>query len=393
MELNRAEFAKALEELGLWTWVRRVGTPQGGSVANPTGFFTWYDDHVAAGLPMYISHNAFEHPPPGKLLNQDKHIFSHAFGDMDTGDGNGLKPLQVWEQVGRLEERLTKYGLDHMWVYSGSDAGFHARVRFKTENQNRAYLSRWEVAFWRGLRHELDLTALNMRVCNPQAMERIPFTRYSHKKDKSLKGEYKLEDNYCVPVPIDLVRKRDLWGIVELSCDPKYFPGTYWSGGNLGRLEDVVREHGFQVWAHEAGFLHPEATAHPVGDAVDLIRALIPWKKCLQTLPFDSCPRHSVRLAFGTEIGALRGTRPLTGQEMYDIVTAVAAAANWTNYNPRITRDQTASLANKVPRYNAWSCPKLKEEGVCIGPSCPLFKHAFPLLWAEYEKTKEQTQT
>lgn len=381
LSLTQAEYASLLDGLGMYGFPRTVGTPGQAIVGSPASFFRWFELNWSRPVPMFVSHSRFMAPTTSAKFNRDNIIFEWAFGDYDTGDGNGLSPAEVQAEVQKVSAFLIAHRLAHCWKYSGSEGGFHLRVRFREEAQDRRYLERWESAFWRGLKHELQVRSINIKCANPVCMERLPFTRYVHRKNPEDK-EYHAEPNYCVPFPWTWARDGKWAEIRDLSFHPRLYEDLVAPGFEPRMsLEAFVRQQGWTAFGHEIAALHPLPNYAPTGAASDLINLYIPEKKCLRELPFGSNPRHAVRFAFVCELLPLG----FGLEELVALVQQVAVEAKWEDYKPEITRQQVthALLADK---YKPWTCGKLRENGVCVGPSCGRFRKAFPVEWAEHLK-------
>jgi hypothetical protein len=379
LRLDRETFADVLSEYGLWSFPRRFGYPHSVTVGNPNGFFTLWDRYKDEPLPLLLAHNAFAPVDPGARLNVSKYVHRVSFADMDTGDGNGCTPSDVWDEVCRVDSWLRKQAYPFAWKYSGSECGFHLHVFSPPTVFGRDYLSQWENAFWRGLMSSLKLRSINIRCANPLCMERIPFSRYVHKKDKDAAG-YKAEANFCVPFPHRLVEEQDLAAIKLLSAHPAISEDAYKFQAEPVGLEDMVRKHGWTTFAHELRAIHPEVGPLPQGQAVEINKLYIPVKKCLQTLPFGTNPRHAVRLAWITEICALG----VSLDEAINLCDKIAEEAGWIDRMNVDVRHQQVEHAWRKG-YHPWSCPTLRENGICVGPSCELFKKAFPEEWKEIQ--------
>lgn len=389
-DLGMASVA-GLEMIG---FPRMVGSPRQHLIADPAGFFKWWLDTYGNVSPMFIAHNGFVPPAPGEKVDKSMFRFRTAFGDFDTGDGSGLTPAQVWEEVRRAAIWLVERRIEHAWKYSGSDCGFHLRVFFTQEDHHRTYLERWENAFWRGMKHALQLRSINIRCANPLCLERLPFTPYVHKKDP-LSKEYKMESNYCVPVPVQWILDDRLDLIRHLSQWPRDVGPVRFYGAPVAPLETIVRQLGWDAFGHETNALHPLPTYTPGGSLYARNLGWIPHRKCLQILPFGSNPRHAVRLAWVHEILALglSSGLPFGLDELIQITDALAEEAQWEDRGNIKTRHDQVTYAWKRPyAYNqdgtirgyGFSCRWLRESGVCLGPSCTLFRTQFPEEWQDY---------
>ena len=411
LALTETELERILEEVGLWGFPRAVGTPGQKPVWSHKELWGWWRAHAGTTVPMFAGHNSFEPVlRSSQILDRSRILFSSAFGDFDAGDGLNLSADEVHSDVQKTAKFLLDRNLDHAWVASGSMAhtdegptpvGFHAVVFFRKETHERRYLERWENGFWRGLKNELSVRAINIKCANPVALRRIPFTRYVHRKDPTHEG-YKMEPNYCVPVPYDWVVRGDWKAIADLSFNPRVLPGVrYRSGLPLPSLEAWVLSNGWGTWAHQRQEFHPTIDAPPVGSAADIIRLYIPHRLCLQTLPFGPNPRHVVRVAFAHELlatGYVSGS-PLGLEEFVQLLLSVGREAKWEDFSENETRRQATYIYNRPytlrraadgsplpPEPFPYSCQKLREDSVCVGPTCPLFKVMFKHEWQEYKE-------
>jgi hypothetical protein len=372
VNLNREGYARLLDEFGLWSFPRRVGNPFSVTVGNPSGFYRWWDSNVNLPVPMFIAHNAFAEPPAGQRLDVNAYRFRAGFADLDTGDNNGCTPEQVWDEVCRIEDWARKVNVPHVWKYSGSDSGWHCHLLFDEQIASRSYLDKWENALWRGLTVHLRLRSINIRCADPARMERLPFSKYVHKKDKDTVG-YKVEPNWCVPVPWKLMVDQNLPVIRELSRNPKCEDGAHRYVAPSTRLEAFVRLQHWETFGPEKAALHPSLGFEPKGSMADLTKVLIPFKKCLQTLPFGTNPRHAVRLAYAVELAS-------TGMSLDELTTfidKVSEEAGWIDrQNEQARHGQVQQLHRRG--YTAFGCHKLRESGCCVGQSCSLFARSFP---------------
>ncbi len=382
--LTWKNYFQLLDEMEMGTLPRRYGSPHSVIIASRSGVERWFEQHwEAADAPMFVSHNAYAQAPPGHKIDVNRFLFRTAFGDADTGDGTGMKPEEVHPEVQRLSQWLVDQKVPHVWKASGSPGGFHVRPIFKQEERSKAYLDKWENALWRGAKHALNLRCINIRCADPQRMERLPFTPYVHKKDPTVTG-YKREDAWCVPVPYQWIAEGRFDEIEDLTKHPRLFE-SYRAPGEEMTLEQFGRKQGWETFGHEVNALHPMGGPLPQGSVVDLNQLYIPRKMCLQTLPFGLNPRHSVRVAWAVEVCNLG----LSLDEAIDMCMKVGQAAKWEDYDPDSIREQMTQIWRKVNQpdgYRPWSCPTLRENGVCVGPSCSLFKKAFPIEWGEYLK-------
>jgi hypothetical protein len=401
--LTMGDVERSLRDLGLWGFPRRFGVPHGRVISTPTAFANWWGQYWGKTVPMYAGHNAFSVTEEGRL-SFDRLLFRTAFGDFDNGNGSGLSHREVWEEVQAVSKWLVDRSIPHAWKCSGGkllddelDQGFHLRVFFDEQPQDRAYLARWESAFWRGLRHELNLKSLNIQCANPVHQERLPFTPHVHRKDPTVKGEYIFDGTYCVPIPWSWVHDGKAGSIRELSISPQVLPTVRFEGTTTP-LEAFVRTMGWSTFGHEPGVLHPYPELAPLGgQAFEWNRIYVPDKLCLQVLPFDANPRHTVRFAWAVEILNTKVFHPKENkmipmplEEAVNLCDAVSEEAHWIDRNPAIIRQQLKHAHDRVhslnddTRYRPYSCPKLREEGLCVGARCPLFSKVFPQDYALY---------
>lgn len=384
-------YRSVLEDLRVGTFPREAGTPGRRVIGGWSSFYNqFFDRNYGRAVPMFIGHNALEPAELGGPVDLSRYVFSTAFGDLDTGGSAGLTPLDVWSEVRRTEDWLRAERLGHAWKYSGSKAGFHVRIGFREERHGRAFLARWENAFWRGLRHHLTLRSVNIQCAEPARFERLPYTPYVHRKDP-LSKEWKLEDNFCVPIPSDWIESNRFDKIWSLSYVP-HDVGPVWTPGAepVPSLEEYVRRKGWEAFSHEAEAFHPAPTAVELGATggfIDLAKEMIPRKMCLRTLPYGSNPRHEVRRAWVIEVlaaGAASQT-PWDHDEIQRFVDGIAEESQWedrANVNRR--RYQVTQHFRKM--YRPKSCHELRSKGICVENAirdCPLFRLAFP---AEYEE-------
>jgi hypothetical protein len=388
LALTRDGYREVLDDLGLGTFPRQVGTPGRVIVGGWRSFFEWFDRNYGKTVPMFVAHNAFDPPDLGGPVDINRFVLSATFGDMDTGDNSGLRPDEVFLEVRRTTDWLDHQRLGYSWKNSGSDGGFHLRIRWAVESHPRSYLSRWESAFWRGLKHHLSLRSVNIVCAEPSRFERLPYTPYVHRKDPTVK-DWKREPTYCVPIPVDWIRTGRYDKIRDLSLNP-YDVGRVAIPGSMPppSLESFVRKMGWENFAHEADAFHPAPTEIELGAAggvIDVCKELIPEKLCLRTLPYGLNPKHSVRLAWFVEILA---TDPegFSLDEAQALVDAVAEEAKWEDRaNTNRRREQVADLWKR--KYAPKSCGWLREKGVCVENAirdCPVFPRSFPQEHQEY---------
>jgi hypothetical protein len=384
MELTREGYAKLLAEYGLWNWPRRVGNPEVVIVANPSGFFRWFDRVKDGGRPVFIGHNAFVPPPFGKPLDQYQYVFTHALGDFDL---HGGKTKELWEEVKRFAVWACGEGFAWGLIFTGS--GFQFRIKFKQEQRSFAYLTKWEKAYWEGVRRLLDLKALDMPCADPARLERLPFTRYSHCKDPDVQNPdgppvYTPTDRFCVPLPWQIVENGSYDTALAVAQEPE-ITGGYWHAGTIEQsLEEFVRLKGWQNLAAEFQDFHEQVAIEPKGPEADLMKMYIPHKLCLQTLIFNKDVGHTLFVAWISELASI-GVPP---SEILEHADRIANEAGWTNpkTSPYERRRQTDYVGRKTYSYN---CFRLREKGLCVGSSCGLFAKSFPAEVGVTPKEKE----
>ncbi len=377
MELSRERYAQILDEYGLWGTPRRVGTPYSFTVGTPKAFFRWWDQTKDEGLPMFVAHSGYASQPPGQPVDPNLLLFRSAFGDFDTGDNNGCTPNEVMEETVKVETYLNDHHLPWEYKYSGSLGGSHLHVEFKPEVRRRDDLAELESMFWHGLANELNLRAINIRCANPVCMERLPFSRYSTKKESKEQG-FKPKDNYCVPVPWEMAMRGDLKELENLSYNPEVFP-SYRHPGKAISIEEFVRIHDFKRFLPSDVPVRDGPVDLPEGPVRDLIKLYIPYKLCLQELIFERKPKHLVRLGWIAEVFRLK-PRP-TLAEAIALTDKVAEEAQWVDrHNVLIRAGQVeqAWRANGGKGYTPPACDTIRKEKQCLGSRCPLFARMFP---------------
>lgn len=403
-QLTRREWADVLEAIGLWGFPRAFGTPNQVPVASPATFFyvleralPIVDGHSEPHTPIFISHSRYAVDATWRHGYQGDIIFEWAFGDFDTGNGSGVTAAEASDELRRAVVWCVEHYLTFAVVGSGSEGGYHLRIKFREERQSRKYLQRWENAFWRGLKNELSMRSINIVCADPVHLERVPFTPHV-KIDKKNNG-FHVSGATCVPVPYAWVLGGEWSRIRDLEFHPKLYPIeeiVYRGSDAVPSIEAFVRSHGWETFAHEVNAFHPPLDYVPAGSAAELNRLFIPDRLCLQTLPFGVNPRHRVRLAWIHEIIAtgLSTGKPFSLKELNDFCDHVAEEAKWEdrgNVNERRYQVEDAfrkpyalDKATGNVRPHAFSCGWLRENSICVGPSCPVFKNAFPAEWAEH---------
>jgi hypothetical protein len=407
--ISEEAFAEILDAAGLWHFPQFGGTPGQTLLGNPTSFFKWWFTNRDRGLPLFLSHNGYEPIGEVKKVDRTKIVFRVAFGDFDTGDESHATPDDVHREIIDAAFSAIKKGLSFSFVASGSmgrdgkdegtPCGFHMAVFFREETLPRRDLERMESALWRGWKNELSMRTVNIKCANPVCLRRVPYSRYSHKKDPD-STDYKAESNYCVPVPYEWILSGRWDAIRRLSFQPRlldptrekvrYDPPNF--DGNLPTIGETISANGWNAFGREIDALHPFPTELPrsfEGSAYDANLALIPSRLCLQVLPFGANPRHIVRLAWIHEVIAngLSGI-PYSEQWLQDFCDRVAEEAKWEDRGNVGERRKQVRYAYHRPyaldrttgavRLHPFSCRNLREQGACLGPKCPMFRSEFP---------------
>jgi len=419
LEPSRGDYARILDDLSLYSFPRSVGVPKRSVVTSPASFAWWLEKLYAADpeglvpryeghpVPVFIGHSAYEIPAEGRSVSANAFVFNAAFGDMDTGNGSGLRPEEVFEEAVRASHWLVERRQGHAWLWSGSDGGFHLRIFFREEHAKRDYLARWENAFWRGFKNQLSLRSINIQCAEPDRLERLPYTPYVHKKDPTSPG-YKLESNYCVPIPWRWIYDGQLDRIRDLSAHPRVFESVRYEGSvPRPTLEAFVRLHGWEAFGHVVSAFHPAPTFEPKGSIADLNRLLIPDRYCLQTLPFGSNPKHHVRLAWVHEILAvgLSSGSPFSLEELTMLTDLLAEEAKWEDRINVNERHSQVGYAHARPyafdretgdvQGFGFGCRKLREWSVCPEDApgkCPRFSKMFPAEYAEWLRSHPEVE-
>jgi hypothetical protein len=378
VKITREEFARVLDEYGLWSFPRYVGTPKQVLLGSPAGFFPWFDAAQKAPEPAYAAHNGLVPAKEGQVPSRKKLRFRSAFGDFDTDFG--ARPEEVFADIQNISRFCQAERLPHGFVYSGNlregKAGFHAYVRFQEEDRHIDYLNRWEPAFWRGLTSHLRLKSINERCADPGRIARIPFSRYVSQTDA---GEKFVGDNYCVPIPWDRIETSTLSSIQAQSRHPT-LTESYFFQAQLQPLESFVKKFRWQTFGPETATLHPEPRNLPVGPTRDLMRRYEPTRLCLQELLFETRPRHVVRVAACV---ALTHIKPaFTLPELQDFFDRVSEEAQWIDrQNAGDRHMHVAQIWRRAAEGNPYvihSCATLRQAGACLGARCQRFAQEFP---------------
>lgn len=407
LDLTEESYAHVLQDVGMFGWPRRYASPGrqtpvrdkplGGTHGSPKEFFDWLiprfngrDPDTNDPIALFVGHNKFAvtKDSRGYTVSQDRYAFETAFGDMDTGNGTGLTPQQVEEEVQRTARWHVENGVPHVWKFSGSDGGFHLRSFFTPEDATKNYLARWERAYWNGLRAELNLRSLNMQCAEPTHLERLPYTRRVHKKDPSQPGKYVWDERFCVPIPWEWVYQGRWEEIRKLSKYPRLFEESVRFVAQPVSLENFVISRGWGSFGHVSGSLHPpiDPAMLPTGDVRLSNDLYMGNKECLKTLIFGANPVHRVRLAWAFELLTTGLTEEEALHHCHRVGQAAAAGHGWQDFDPEVSGRHIHQIWNRLPRYEPHGCALLLKEGVCVGERCALYKLAFPDLWQEHLK-------
>ena len=365
---SRKDYAELMQQLKLWTFPRRVGNPQVVLAGNAASFFSWFDSVWNGGRPLFIGHNPFVRQFP---IDDQRYVFSAAFGDFDLrGDKE-----ETWSDGLKVEKELRANDMPHAWIFSGT--GLQVRVFFQPQEATFQQLSRLEKTFWLGLKTKLGLQTIDMPCADPARLERLPLSRYSHCKDKSIQVPdgppvYKLENNYCYPIPYTAFDASNYNEVYKNSFHPTIPSNLVYESNKTVSIQEYIISHDWDKLVPKSEPTIADPGTVPQGPAGDLVKLYIPEKKCLNTLIFAPKLRHHLYFALVNELLSLG----IPADEVAGLMDKLAVENQWTEPNAYERRRQIQHCASRG--YSGQSCQWLKNNGLCVGETCSLFAKAFP---------------
>lgn len=365
---TRKEYAEVMQKLKLWDFPRRVGNPQVVLAGSAASFFAWFDAVKNGGMPLFVGHNPFVQQFP---VDDREYMFHAAFGDFDL---RGDKET-TWSDGCKVEKELRANNMPHVWLFSGT--GLQVRVFFKPQRATFQQLSRLEKTLWMGFKEKLNLQTIDMPCADPARLERLPFSRYSHCKDKSIQladgpPVYKLENNYCYPISYKVFDESNYDEVYKHSFHPSVPSDLVYESDKLVGIQEYIIANNWDALVPKSEPTIADPGTVPVGPAGDLVKLYIPERKCLNTLIFAPKLRHHLFFALINELLSLE----IPAKEVAYLLDQLAAEQKWTEPNAYERHRQISNCADRG--YSSQSCRWLKDNGLCVGETCSLFAKAFP---------------
>ena len=224
------------------------------------------------------------------------------------------------------------------------------------------------------LKEELKLTTPNMQCAEPKRLVRVPFSRYVSKHPNT-KG-WLINDNYCVPITLDMLMDWKTSDIVEYSHNP-VLKDSYKVEGKKMAVKEFLKDH--DIKPRKSISLMPNGiNVLDYGDPVDytkiedkdffeITKLLVP-QPCLHRILWTKNPPHFVRFSVCAFLTDVMGKRD--GLLFFD---KLAHEAEWNDRNNQfIRRYQVENIFDN--RYLPYSCLELYNMGVCVGPECKKYE-------------------
>lgn len=301
--------------------------------------------------PCYTSHNSF----PAAPIEEYEEI-RYVPTDFDAKDGkleNTLNDALNFRDWARAND------LPVLTIFTGG-RGFHTYLVFKpiVARVNQALkgiygafqITAWEQAKLRTIDKGL--------ITDTRRIMRIVNTK--HQKTQL----------YCVEVPDDMLDRANINEIQEYSKERRPMidiTPKETIGEALKRLQ--FKPSKVQI---EKATTVPTIEYKGVSDG--LLKALLP-RMCIHQGLMTHNPPHLVRLEACYSLYNLHFDREFIEKFLKDI----AEKAQWVDrHNTREMDYQIGYLTRGHRKYKPHSCETVRQEGLCVGEACPIFKKVFP---------------
>ena len=341
------------DSIDLRFFPRAVGNPRQYIVHTPDEFNQFITDNNGKA-PVFTSHNAFssfdEKGQPTSVHMRNVCL------DLDSKD----KPENALMDAIRFHEWAAEGSLPHSVIFSG-EKGFHCYLYLKPEiypldEHLRRALRALQLHIVSACRMR---TADDRTIGDARRLMRIPYTKWASFDGRTIHQN----GRHAFVVPVRVLLNADIQEIHELSKHPTNTIPDY--GSTPWTLRSYLTHH--RLLSADKRPTEPSRFTQYKEPNDDLLKAILP-RPCIHGAILDPNPPHLVR--FGAAVQLAEAGYPEDWiQSFFD---DVALRAPWVDrHNAAARHYQVHHIVSR--NYKPPGCNRLKEESLCIGPSCPFY--------------------
>lgn len=328
-------------------------------------FIRWNNGHA----PCFAAHNAYPSTTDDVIPEPLSIKYECTPYDFDS-DSIAAAQNDSIELVDRIESEGNSYRIR----FSGSK-GFHVYrvwkpliVATRTDKQKSALKDIIRAVQINDIR-ECSLDTMDGRVVSDyRRLMRIPNTLWASEKRTVAGPNVVIGDTYCINITADELRSLSPEALRELAKSPR----KQLSAPVNGKISilDYIHQEGLDISAYRSiqGSI-PGTYAKLREVNHKLLEKLVP-KICIRSDLYSQDPAHLSRFALAAHLSQL----DYTHQEIVDFVHSISDEAGWVDrFNLGVTEYQVSNIINRG--YKPPTCTRLKQEGLCIGPECPIYRN------------------
>lgn len=334
---------------------RSVGNPRQHIVTKPRQFLRWVE-RTNGRATCYTSHNSY--PQLTKDGDPKEVKVRNLFLDFDMDSEDAIPFKKVARDVQLVTDYLSDKNIQHSVAFSGR-AGYHIHIHMKpsTLPLNNGLSLKYR-SIYAHLRTELNLMSLDQRCAEPKRLCRIPGTIYSK--------EGKVTERKCYPIPkgVDIPNSQE--EMYEKS--KKEIPeGSFVREGDKYEVQELM-----DMWDIEEKKMNDDELytfneyKPPNTNFLKLAGEF--FRPCIRSALFTSNPPHFVRMTACTKMKII-----FPQQKTISFFDRLASEANWIDGHNKKVRDYNIKQIYRK-NYNLPKCPRIKEEGYCVGEECRYYK-------------------
>lgn len=263
-----------------------------------------------------------------------------------------------------MGDHIKEFGMEPHFVFSGRK-GFHIHTPLKPERYpiHDSLYSQDTTDKIYSMQVFLDSAGIADFDCFGmfRGLMRIPNFRYFGKVGRL--------DTWTIPLTYDEIHSWSVNKIMRVSREGARRINMPESSKLLS-LSQFVKEHTVEIKTSRVRYTGEENNNYPQypidSSAKTLLAGLLSYRPCISNAAFTENPSH---LARRNLVIYLSKEAELPQKQ----IEGLFAGLGWSDYKPKITRDQIKSILGKSDVYKCPRCRKLQSEGFCMGEKCRFY--------------------
>ena len=267
-------------------------------------------------------------------------------------DGKQNPPIDAFKDLKKVINFYDKHNIPYLAVYSGMK-GFHLYVPLNSTNHiNATYLKKMIKSIMIHLKIELKLTTIDPSVATPTKLCRVFYTK--HPKSK----------RYCCPLSRSLI-DQGLSEIIKYSVNPEHWHTDIIKGKQLLTIEEYIDFFNIDLTDDNKGIVFATTNEKYNNPDNEYLIQLLHYPCLINSILDIDNATHFNRFMCCLHLKRI-GCSPLWVFKFF----------KQRQYMDVEFEDECRYQINSIygTNYSFPSCERIRQEGSCIGSTCPYYR-------------------